>query len=322
MEKFHNSRVALKRALAVSKPGDTVVAVHYPSGMNELFSQDLFPQLATDFAAEVNQVRNDVLVKVRELVEAHKPPDVLFKAFVGGISEYKPAYALCEDAKVAEVKPYRIYVGYDEDEHRRSFTDYIVRNAPCDVAIIKEDAPKDVVRWVGISSRNFNISGSALIKAFAHSHPGDTVVAVHYPANPFVEEGLSSVYERHYSSAAEGYLDLLVDSMHCKAVERAERVAETYRKEGVHFTTRVGALTAEPHHVIVQDARDCAGMRPHTLYVGYNRRRDRNLLVEPGKLYDVAEYIVRHAPCNVVVVKETQEEMAARLRDRKKQFNI
>uniref|UniRef100_A0A7S2BGZ5 UspA domain-containing protein n=1 Tax=Alexandrium andersonii TaxID=327968 RepID=A0A7S2BGZ5_9DINO len=99
-------------------------------------------------------------------------------------------------------------------------------------------------------------------------------------------------------------------------------VAETYAKDGVHFTTRVGSLTAEPHHMIVQDATACLDMRPNSLYVGYNSRQDRNRLVEPGKLYDVAEYIVRHAPCNVVVVKETQEEMAERLRARKKQFNM
>lgn len=329
LTKFDNSSVALKRALAVSKPGDTVVAVHYPSGVDELLSQGLFPQLATDFAGVISEVRNSVLSKVNGIVEDHKPPDVLFQAFVGGTSEYKPAYALCEDAKVAEVKPYRIYVGYDEDEHHRAFTDYIVRNAPCDVAIIKEDSPKQIVRWVGISSRNFNISGSALIKAFAHSHPGDTVVGVHYPTNPFVEEGLSSVYERHFTSGAdaEGYLDLLVGSMHSRALERAGRLAETYAKDGVNFTTRVGPLCAEPHRFLVQDAKaqdkgrevsSDGSVGPNTLYVGYSQRRDRNLLVEPGKLYDVVEYVVRNAPCNVVVVKETQEEMAERIRKRKK----
>jgi len=322
LEKFKNSEVALTRAMAVSKPGDTVVAVHYPSNMNALFGMDIFPELAGDVAGVINELRNDVLTKVQGLVQHRKPPDVLFKAFVGPTSAYKPAYALCEDAKVAEVKPYRLYVGYDEDEHHRTFTDYIVRNAPCDVAIIKEHSPDSVVRWVGISSRNFDISGSALIKAFAHSHPGDIVIAVHYPVNPFEEEGLSSVYERHYTSVADEYLDLIMDNMHTRVLERAERLAETYGKRGVEFRTLVGDVTAEPHHLLVHDAASGdLGPRPHSIYVGYNRRRDRDRLVEPDKLYDVAEYIVRHAPCNVVVVKETQEEMKKRLRRRKQIFN-
>jgi len=217
------------------------------------------------------------------------------------------------------VQPYRIYVGYDNVNVSRSFTDYVVRNAPCDVAVIKQDAPNSVVRWVGISARNFDMSGSALIKAFKHSHPGDKVVAVHYPVNPFDEAGLSSVYERHYTSLADDHLDVLVDSMQNRVLERVERLAETHLPQGVKFRTFLGQLTEEPHLALVRDAtRGVLQERPSTVYVGYNRRQDRNRLVEPGKLYDVAEYIVKHAPCNVVIIKETQEEMLARIRERKK----
>ena len=46
------------------------------------------------------------------------------------------------------------------------------------MAIIKGDfSPAGITRWVGISARNFDISGAALVKAFYHSKPGDTVVA-------------------------------------------------------------------------------------------------------------------------------------------------
>jgi len=325
LDRFVGSQVALKRALAVSKPGDTVVAVHYPKDMSALLSVDLYPKLANDILADVEGLRNQVLDMVQGVVNDMniEAKGVIFRALVGASPAYRPAHALCEDAKVAEVKPYRIYVGYDKDEHHRTFTDYVVRNAPCDVAIVKgEFSQSGITRWVGISSRNFDISGSALVKAFAHSKPGDRVVALHYPVNPFEEEGLSSVFSQHYTSVTDDHLDVIMGNIESRVLERAERIAETHRKPGVEFKTLVGMHTSEPHHRIVRDAAegvpgaDASVARPHTIYVGYNRRRDRNRLVEPHKLYDVAEYIVRHAPCNVVVVKESQEAMALRLRTR------
>jgi len=316
LEKFTLSAAALARALKVSKPGDTVVAMHYPVDMNLLVSMDLFPQLAGDILTDIGEVRSEVQTKVQSIVDQHKPPDVEFKAFVGEIAEYKPAFSLCEDAKGAEVRPYRIYIGYDNDHQHRRFTDYVVRHAPCDVAIIKGDFSRvGTTRWVGLSSRNFDISGSALVKAFAHSRPGDTVVGVHYPTNPFEEEGLSSLYERHYHPIADEKLELITDSMTSRVFERAERLAEVHKKEGVTFQTLNGIQSSEPHRSLVVDAK-MADARPHTIYVGYNRRRDRDRLVDPHKLYDVAEYIVRNAPCNVVVVKESQEEMRLRIKSR------
>jgi len=218
------------------------------------------------------------------------------------------------------VKPYRIYVGYDNDEHHRTFTEYILRNSPCDVAIIKGDFEKEnegVLRWVGISERNFDVSGAALAKAFYHSKPGDTVAAVHYPVNPFEgEEGLSSVFCEHFSSLAEAHLDVIMDDTESRVSASVRRIADACRKEGVAFEQVTGARTQEPHLRLVLDATTST-RRPNSIYVGYNRRRDRNRLVDPHKLYDVAEFVVRNAPCNVVVVKETQTEMVQRVRSRK-----
>uniref|UniRef100_A0A7S2Q332 Fido domain-containing protein n=1 Tax=Zooxanthella nutricula TaxID=1333877 RepID=A0A7S2Q332_9DINO len=317
LDKFRASEGALRRALAVSRPGDTVMAVHYPQ---ELFSMDLFPDLAPSIQVQMQKVRGNMLDQVQGVVDESGVGDrgVLFRAFVGGSSEYKPAFAMCEDAKVAEVKPYRIYVGYDKDKQHQTFTDYIVRNAPCDVAVVKREiATETAVRWVGISERNFDISGAALAKAFYHSKPGDTVVAVHYPFNPFEgEEGLSSVYVEHFHSLAEQHLDTIVDDVNSRVLERVRQVADTYKKDGVAFETFHGDKTQEPHLMLCMDATTSA-RRPTSIYVGYNRRRDRNRLVDPHKLYDVAEFVVRNAPCNVVVVKETQEEMAERVRQRR-----
>lgn len=319
LDNFETSEVALKRALRVSRPGETVVAVHYPPDMSAMLTQDLFPKLADDILADINHVRQQVQAKVRTVVDSMQLDNgVLFRTFLGANPAYKPASALCEDAKVAEVRPYRIYVGYDKENTRKSFADYIVKNAPCDVAIIKGDSSENgSTRWVGISERNFDISGSALVKAFSHSRPGDTVVAVHYPVDP-LEEGLSSVYQRHFSSIDEDYLETLISNIESRVMERAERIAEAHCKPGVEFKKFVGERTTKPHHLMVSNAE--AGLhgnnnaKPQTIYVGYNRRRDRTNLVDPQKLHDVADYIVRHAPCNVVVVKESQEAMAARIR--------
>mmetsp|Transcript_79281 Transcript_79281/g.199200 ORF Transcript_79281/g.199200 Transcript_79281/m.199200 type:complete len:556 (+) Transcript_79281:2-1669(+) len=326
LDKFKASEVALRRALAVSKPGDTVMAVHYPKDMNSLFSMDLFPDMATEIQAEMINTRKQLLSKVQDIVDesGHEARGVLFRAFVGPASTYRPAYALCEDAKIAEVKPYRIYVGYDSDEHHRTFTDYVVRHAPCDVAIIKGDfrgakgseEGEGITRWVGISERNFDVSGAALAKAFAHSQFGDTVVAVHYPANPFEGEGLSSVFCEHFSSMAEQQLDVIVDDVEKRVLDNTTRIAEIYHKKGVEFKFMTGDRTNEPHLRLVMDATTNF-KRPGSIYVGYNRRRDRNRLVDPHKLYDVAEFVVRNAPCNVVVVKETQDEMAERIKKRR-----
>jgi len=300
-----------------------VMAVHYPKDMNSLFSMDLFPDMATEIQAEMISTREKLLAKVQGVVDEsdHEGRGVSFRAFVGPASTYRPAYALCEDAKVAEVKPYRVYVGYDNDEHHRTFTDYVVRHAPCDVAIIKSDFrvsdnAKGLIRWVGISERNFDVSGAALAKAFYHSKFGDTVVAVHYPVNPFEAEGLSSVYCEHFSSMAEQQLEVIVDDVEKRVLESARRIAEIYQKSGVEFKTLTGDRTQEPHLRLVMDATT-SYKRPGSIYVGYNRRRDRTRLVDPHKLYDVAEFVVRNAPCNVVVVKETQEEMAARVKSRR-----
>ncbi|CAE8605532.1 unnamed protein product [Polarella glacialis] len=327
LDKYCTSELALKRALSVSKPGDTVMAVHYPKDVNTLFNVDLFPNLAQTILADITTLREEMLSKVEavvdEVADTGRADGVLFRAFVGKSSSYKPAHAICEDAKVAEVKPYRIYVGYDQDDHHRTFTDYIVRHAPCDVAIIKGEFSRNgVTRWVGISHRNFDISGAALIKAFAHSHPGDTVVAAHYPLNPFEEEGLSSVYHEHFTSTTEGHMDSIMDNMQTRILERASWIADSHRKEGVDFQTMVGRRSTYPHVLLVQDAAapllPGGPPKPHTIYVGYTPRRDRgHLLDAPQKLYDVAEYVVRHAHCNVVVVKETREAMVQRLRRRK-----
>ncbi|CAK0826922.1 unnamed protein product, partial [Prorocentrum cordatum] len=321
LDKFAACELALRRALKVSNVGDTVVAVHYPKDMSD-FSADLFPELANDINSEVKAVRAQLMAKVQGVVDAHMPEGVLFRAFIGPPSAYRPAYSLCEDAKVAEVKPYRIYTGYDQFEHHRTFTDYVVRHAPCDVTLVKGDfsAVGTTVRWVGISARNFDISGSALIKAFAHSKPGDSVIAMHYPVNPFVE-GMSSVFEAHMSSMGEAeMMNVLMDNEKCRAAERAERIANQWCKDGVRFEMYVGELTSEPHVQIVRDAETGVGEQPqppHTIYIGYTGRTDRDRLVDPSKMYDVAEYIVRRAPCNVVIVKESQQAMRSRIHGRR-----
>jgi len=323
LQKFDSSGVALRRALRSSSPGDTVMAVHYPSDLAGHFSMDLFPDMASDIQGEMVRVRKALMDKVDDVVAEAKVQEkgVQFRTFIGPASEYKPAHALCEDAKVAEAPPYRIYVGYDNDEHHRTFTDYVVRNAPCDVAIIKGDfhftSSTKLVRWVGISERNFDVSGAALAKAFYHSLPGDTVVAVHYPVNPFSGEwGMSSVFCDHFSSLAEKHLDVIMDDTESRVMESARRIADQHRKEGVHFEVRTGMRTEEPHKRLVLDAKTSA-QRPDSIYVGYNRRRDVNRLVDPDKLYDVAGFVVRNAPCNVVVIKETQTEMVERVKNRK-----
>lgn len=326
LKKFLTSEIALKRALAVSKPGDTVVAVHYPAEAAS-FSMDLFPQLAEDIKAEVVSLRDEVMAKVHNVVATSDIANrgIEFRAFVGWSSTYKQAYALCQDAKVASVAPFRIYVGYDQEEHSHKFTDYVVRHAPCDIAVIKQDVTSNhAVRWVGISARNFEVSGAALVKAFYHSSPGDTVLAVYYPVkNPFEEEGLSSVYYQHLSSVTDPLSSLssltdpdlhaIADSVQARVIQRANQLAAAYQKDGVIFKTFIGIVSSEPHLQLVRDA-NTSEVKPTTVYVGYSRRRDHDRLVDPHKLYDVAEYIVQHAPCNVVVVKETQEAMAKRLR--------
>jgi len=320
LAKFDESEAALKQALADSEPQDTVMAVHYPTDVNTYFSMDLFPDLAPSIQDDMANIRNAVLSKVQGVADASGDAQrgVLFRAFVGASSEYKPAYSLCEDARAAEVLPQCIYVGCVEDGMRRNFTDFIVRNAPCDVAIIKHEVQKDdVVRWVGISERNFDISGAALAKAFHDSKAGDSVVAVHYPVNPFEGEGFSSVYNEHFSSLAEQHVDTIVDSVNTRVLERAQRIADDHRKDGVDFQLLTGRRTQEPHIAIVMDVQTSLP-RPSLIYVGYNQRRDRKRLVDPHKLYDVAEFVVKNAPCNVVVVKETQEEFARKLRHRKR----
>ncbi|CAE7489421.1 unnamed protein product [Symbiodinium microadriaticum] len=102
-----------------------------------------------------------------------------------------------------------------------------------------------------------------------------------------------------------------MDSALMRVMDSSNRVAEEYRKEGVFFKQYIGAETPEPHKQLVGDAMtgvpDPAIPQPHAIYVGYNERRHRTKLVDPHKQYDVAEYIVRHSPCNVVVVKDVPE---------------
>ncbi|CAL1149092.1 unnamed protein product [Cladocopium goreaui] len=205
----------------------------------------------------------------------------------------------------------RIYVGYDRNQHYHKFTDYIVQHAPCDVGIIKSDSEDPVTRWVGISSRNLKASAAALARAFHDAHAGDLVVAIHYPVNPFLEIG-GSVYEAHFSSVCDDNLNVIMDSALTRVIESSQRVAQGHCKEGVRFRVFTGAETPEPHKQLVGDAIAGVGdpqiLRPHTIYVGYNERRHRTKLVDPHKQYDVAEYIVRNSPCNVVVVKDIEPE--------------
>jgi len=294
------------------------VAVHYPRDIQGLFGEDLFPELAGagDFLADVRNIRSKAVAQCQPVVDEYKTKGAQFKAFVASGTTYKPAYALCEDAKVAEQQPYRLYVGYDSNAREHHFVDYVVQNAPCDVSIIKSDVTTGSIpriKWVGMSARSFDVSGAALMKAFAHSKPGDTVVAVHYPMSPFDEEGLSHLYEEHFSAVSHDHLEVLMDSESNRVFEGAGRLAEIYCSKDVTFKNEVRSRTADPHHSLVRDAAADPDS-PHTIYVGYSRRQGRDrILPSPQKLYDVAEYIVHHAACNVVIVKETLDEMKRRV---------
>jgi len=312
LDKFYTSETALRRVFDRSVPGDAVIAIHYPNMAADLVPEGLFPEYQGDLLAQIAVSRARMLEKIQTIADEHCKEGVEFQVLVGdaGADSFKPARALCKDLQVAEIRPYRIYVGYDRAQHYHKFTDYIVQHAPCDVAIIKEfqKAPRN--RWVGISSRNLQASARALQRAFLHSDPGDTVVAVHYPVNPFLEIG-GSVFEAHFSSVCDDNLGVIMDSALMRVMDSSNRVAEEYRKEGVFFKQYIGAETPEPHKQLVGDAMtgvpDPGVLQPHAIYVGYNERRHRTKLVDPHKQYDVAEYIVRHSPCSVVVVKDVPE---------------
>eukprot|EP00930_Biecheleria_cincta_P074036 TRINITY_DN61272_c0_g1_i1.p1 TRINITY_DN61272_c0_g1~~TRINITY_DN61272_c0_g1_i1.p1 ORF type:complete len:328 (-),score=55.59 TRINITY_DN61272_c0_g1_i1:226-1209(-) len=309
LDKFETSEIALRRAFDCSFAGDTVLAVHYPMMMNEMITDGIFPEFRSDLVAEMQAVRAELLGKVQAVADSNKKDGVEFQVLVGdgGSEAYKPARALCRDLQAAEVNPYRVYVGYDKAEHFHKFTDYIVENAHCDVAIIKQVGSSGAkTRWVGVSSRNMKVSISALQQALAHSRPGDSVIAVHYPVNPFLEIG-SSVADAHLSSVFDENLDVIMENTQTRVTESLDRVAELHKKDGVTFKSHIGMHTDEPHKQLVKDAvngvSNLSIPTPSTIYVGYSRRRDRANLVDPHKLYDVAEYIVRKSPCNVIVVK-------------------
>eukprot|EP00928_Gymnodinium_smaydae_P036648 TRINITY_DN25591_c0_g1_i1.p2 TRINITY_DN25591_c0_g1~~TRINITY_DN25591_c0_g1_i1.p2 ORF type:complete len:1096 (-),score=225.79 TRINITY_DN25591_c0_g1_i1:69-3356(-) len=307
LDNFSHSESALKQALHVAVAGDSVVALHYPMVTYELFTDGIYPELRYELLSEVAALRKRISEVTNDVVEKHRKDGVAFDALIGdaGAHAYKPASALCRDLRLAEAKPYRVYVGYDPNEPSQKFANFVAEHAPCDVVVSKTFTPSEVVRWVGISARNLLVSARALERAFEHSSPGDSVVAVHYPANPFLEEGLSSVFESHYSSVCDDNMDIIMDSMHERVLDTARRTAETHGKEGVHFQTFVGMETSKPHSALVADAaRSRADVpRPHVIYVGYSPRRDRSRLVGPQKLHDVAEHIVQGSPCNVVLVK-------------------
>eukprot|EP00927_Polykrikos_kofoidii_P020138 TRINITY_DN19490_c0_g1_i1.p1 TRINITY_DN19490_c0_g1~~TRINITY_DN19490_c0_g1_i1.p1 ORF type:complete len:1036 (+),score=146.35 TRINITY_DN19490_c0_g1_i1:106-3213(+) len=318
MEKFATSERALITALRVSRPGDTVVGVHYPMDIHALFSKALASELEDELLAEVTRLRDLMMAKVNNTVILHKKEGVNFEMIVGKSASYKPAHSLIEDASAANIKPYRIYLSYDESgEHHGNqhvFADHVIQNAPCDVAVVKNHYPSQsssIVRWVGISSRNFHISSVALKRALHHANPGDTVVAVYYPVESasMFGEGLSSVYERHLSSLnspMDEHLDTLMDNIHRRTMDRASMVAEQFQKKGVIFMTRIGRQTMTPGDAFIADA-SCPGEdydKPTSIYVGYTNRQGRNKLVEPHKTFDFAEFIVRNAPCTVVIVKD------------------
>jgi hypothetical protein len=248
------------------------------------------------------------------------PDGIEFRTFVGLSSVSNPAYLLCEDAKVAEVRPYRLYVGCSPTEERNTFTDYIVRNAPCDVVIVKgEGARVGYVRWVGMSTRRFDKSAAALTKAFHHSKPGDTVIAVHYPMTSPEEAGSSLVTYDHLASWSRNGCDFM-DNEYSRMYDSVEKIVQEQDKDGsIHFKHICREPTMLAHRQLIHDAQQGPD-KPHSIYVGYNFRHDRDRLVEPSKLHDVAEYVVEHAPCNVVVVKETEAEMKSRVRSRKQRW--
>eukprot|EP00747_Dinoflagellata_sp_TGD_P108858 gnl/TRDRNA2_/TRDRNA2_170544_c1_seq1.p1 gnl/TRDRNA2_/TRDRNA2_170544_c1~~gnl/TRDRNA2_/TRDRNA2_170544_c1_seq1.p1 ORF type:complete len:534 (-),score=88.33 gnl/TRDRNA2_/TRDRNA2_170544_c1_seq1:160-1761(-) len=311
LENLAGAEPALRRALGVSTPGDSVVAVHYPNEMSNLLSRDIFPEMENDIAAEVIRYRTTLREKVQRIVDENIGEGVNFLTYIGEASSYKPSYSMCEDAK--EAKPYRIYVGYGARElsgsHEHTFAKYVVRNAPCDVSVIKEDRSHEkelgITRWVGISARSFEISAKALQKAFEHSHAGDTVVAVHYPTSPFDDDDDMMSNPEYWTSLAEAHLHTIVDNLKDRILERTEQVAKMHGKAGVNFEMKIGADTSTPHEALVGDARR-SDRRPNTIYVGYNRRRDRDRLVDPHKMYDVAEYIVHNAPCSVAIIKDLE----------------
>eukprot|EP00434_Breviolum_minutum_P015351 symbB.v1.2.013528.t1/scaffold795.1/size259473/20 len=176
--------------------------------VTDLVPDGLFPEFSGDLLSQITTSRQRMLDKVQNIAEHHGKESVEFQVLVGdaGSDSYKPARALCRDLQVAEIRPFRIYVGYDRNQHYHKFTDYVVQHAPCDVGIIKVDSNDPVTRWVGISSRNLKASAAALTRAFHDAHAGDLVVAIHYPVNPFLEIG-GSVYEAHFSSVCDDNLD-------------------------------------------------------------------------------------------------------------------
>lgn len=293
LEKFYTSETALRWALKRSLPGDTVIAVHYPNMVSDLVPDGLFPEFSGDLLSQITISRQRMLDTVQNIAEHHRKESVEFQVLVGdaGTDSYKPARALCRDLQVAEIRPFRIYVGYDRNQHYHKFTDYIVQHAPCDVGIIKSDSEDPVTRWVGISSRNLKASAAALARAFHDAHAGDLVVAIHYPVNPFLEIG-GSVYEAHFSSVCDDNLNVIMDSALTRVIESSQRVAQGHCKEGVRFRVFTGAETPEPHKQLVGDAIAGVGdpqiLRPHTIYVGYNERRHRTKLVDPHKQYDAS----------------------------------
>lgn len=294
---------AVRAALEDSHPGDIVVGVHYPLDPSALVSRGLFPDLETDVAAIMLSLREKMYKEATSVAAEYGKKGVRFEVHIGKEASFKPSHSLVKDAKRVRVPPHAIYIGctMGADEGRPNsqyiFADYIVQNAPCDVVVVKsiEQSAGDRARWVGISPKNFDGSVAALKKAFAHSEAGDRVVAVHYPMDPgeLYPEGLSSLFEAHLAQVQE--------TVHDRLFERLATIAAERKKDGVFYQTVLGSLTSEPHVAFVSDvAQDDV----HAVYVGYaDVPSDAHKLVEPKKLFNIADHIMRHVSCSVVVVK-------------------
>lgn len=302
LEKFGLSLEALRRALAVAQPGDTVMAMYYPPPSS--FSYDSSIEVpGHSLAQDVLRLRDEVLSRTQSVVDSLLRDGVEFQTFIGNVRN-SPAYQLCEDARFSEASPYRIYVGYNADEHRRTFTDFMVRNAPCDLVLVKR---RQVVRdgyktrWVGISRRNFSKSVHALTQALNHSRPGDTVTAVHYPSG-FGREGASLVQAHSFAEPLADETD--EPSGEHEFLARLRSAAEAHGKADVRFNIEVREATLTPHRQMIADVEASPPGVPEVIYVAYSRRnRDRDRLVEPNKLHYVAEHVLWNAPCNVVLVR-------------------
>eukprot|EP00746_Dinoflagellata_sp_MGD_P024917 gnl/MRDRNA2_/MRDRNA2_158552_c0_seq1.p1 gnl/MRDRNA2_/MRDRNA2_158552_c0~~gnl/MRDRNA2_/MRDRNA2_158552_c0_seq1.p1 ORF type:complete len:231 (-),score=38.30 gnl/MRDRNA2_/MRDRNA2_158552_c0_seq1:366-965(-) len=154
---FMSSARALKTALSYSKPGDMVIAVHYPVDLEDdessVFEKHL--KASWDLPRLVDEIKEDIqhecLERAAQVAEEYQATaqGVAFRTFLGRKTA-EPHQTLVEDASRLEEKPHTIYLGYNN--HVKAvrtvegsplklydMAEHVVLNAPCNVVVVKED---------------------------------------------------------------------------------------------------------------------------------------------------------------------------------------